>query len=82
LVSTGISATIDLNMELISTPGKFPKQGLKADKSRAVWLYFRAGTVGEIKVAKTRIDVLVVYRQLSLTSFDLFKLLKCNCKQI
>ena len=41
------------SMYLILTPGKYTKPSLKAYRSLGIWLYFKMGFVGEIKVMRT-----------------------------
>ncbi|KAL7404462.1 hypothetical protein ABVT39_015100 [Epinephelus coioides] len=53
----------DIYMYLISMPGKNPMQSLKVHKSLEAWSYFKARFVGEIKVTRTLMDILVVCGQ-------------------
>ena len=64
----------DIYMYLISSPGKYTQQSLKAWKSLDAWAFFKAGFVGEIKVTRTPKDILVVCGQVCAFTFSMLTL--------
>lgn len=70
----------DIYIYLISTPGKYTSQSLKAYKSLDGWSFFKAGFVGEIKVMRTSMDILVVCGQVCILSKLYIFIFFINCE--